>query len=125
MVFRHDVEALMEDPVFDEEQAHLAQTYDKIAAIEHEAQHELKRIIDRALADRDTLADEFSLDRSRDVLVETAAELDSINRIIDAYNLSADVETSIIKNAQMLLKQPYFAKITLQFKSGRTRDVYI
>ena len=114
------------DKTFEAEQEHLSTTYAKLQSIEHDLQDQLSSIFDEVAADKDLIADELSFDFDTDIHVETMAELEAVNRIIDTYNLAADVTTERLHRAQLLLKQPYFAKVTLQFRPGsEPKDIYI
>ena len=114
------------DPVFEEEQQHLSSTFAKLEAIEHELSAALRANLEDALEDKESMLDELALNADSDVHVETMAEYEAMNRIIDAYNLSAEINVEKLHRAQLLLKQPYFAKLQLQFRPGaQPKDVYI
>lgn len=114
------------DEIFEEEQAHLSSTYEKLERIEHELQDQLARIFSEVETDKDVIADELGFDLDEEIRVESAAELEAINRIIDTYNIAADVTTERLRNAQILLKQPYFAKVALRLRPGtEPKQVYI
>lgn len=111
---------------FEQEEQHLADTYAKLEKIDSDLQLELGSLFQQVADDKDLIADEFGLDLSDDIHVETAAEVEAVNRIIDAYNITADVLTDRLHRTQMLLRQPYFAKVTLRFREGaEPKDVYI
>ncbi len=58
--------------------------------------------------------------------METYADFATLNRVIDAYNIAQSVDAEKLANIQMLLKQPYFAKVVLQFKPGEEpKELYI
>lgn len=114
------------DDVFEAEQAHLTKTYDKLECIEAELQDQIAQIFAEVAADKDLIADELGFDFDADIHVESMAELEAVNRIIDAHNIAADVATERLHRTQILLRQPYFAKVTLRFKpNGEPKDVYI
>ncbi len=114
------------DEIFETEQEHLSETYAKLVDIEAKLQEQLSDIFNSVSEDKELILDELGLDSQQDVHVETMAEYEAINRIIDTYNLAADVTAERLHRAQLLLKQPYFAKVSLQFKAGsQPKDVYI
>lgn len=114
------------DKTFEAEQEHLSTTYAKLQSIEHGLQEQLASIFSEVASEKDLITDELNFDFDADIHVETMAELEAVNRIIDTYNIAADVTTERLHRAQLLLKQPYFAKVTLQFKPGsEPKDVYI
>ena len=51
--------------------------------------------------------------------METYADFATVNRVIDAYNLAQTVDAEKLTSIQVLLKQPYFAKVVLQMKPGQ------
>ena len=79
-----------DDPIFEEEQRHLSWAYGKLAEIEHDVRAEIERTLADALADKEDLFDEMTRDFARDIQLETLAELEAMNRIIESYNLTAD-----------------------------------
>ena len=114
------------DEVFVEEQAHLSDTYAKLQRIEHDVRTTLDADLAEALKDKEDMFDEMTRDFSSDVQLETLAELEAMNRIIEGYNLSADINTEKLRRVQLLLRKPYFAKIKLKFPhSSEPKDVYI
>lgn len=114
------------DKTFEAEQEHLSTTYAKLQSIERSLQEQLASIFSEVASEKDLITDELNFDFDADIHVETMAELEAVNRIIDTYNIAADVTTERLHRAQLLLKQPYFAKVTLQFKPGsEPKDIYI
>ena len=116
----------MMDRIFEEEQAHLRETYAKLQRIETEVREKLEADLAEALADKEDLFDEMTRDFSADIQLETLAELEAMNRIIEGYNLSADINEEKLRHAQLLLHSPYFAKVRLQFPHANApKDIYI
>lgn len=115
------------DSVFEEEQRHLKETFAKLQGIERQVAYDLKRTLAEASKDKGEMARDLALDfTSDDMSMETYADLESINRVIDAYSLSSQLSTEKLSKVQLLLHQPYFAKVSLRFKPGEpTRDVYL
>ena len=114
------------DQVFQEEQAHLRETYGKLLQIEEESRSALQARLDEAAGDRGTMMEELTLDLSGEVNTETYVEIEAVHKIIDAYNLAIDMDTERLEKALLLKRQPYFAKVSLRFKPGAApRDVYI
>ncbi len=114
------------DEIFEIEQQHLSATYAKLIDIERQLQQQLERVFSEVTSDREAITNELGLDLDDDIHVETMAQYEAINRIIDTYNLAADVATERLHCTQLLLKQPYFAKVSLQFKEhGDIKDIYI
>ena len=114
------------DPIFVEEQAHLTDTHAKLARIEREVREQLEADLAEALEDKEKLFDEMALNFDADIQLETLAELEAMNRIIEGYNLSADINTEKMRRAQLLLQSPYFAKVRLKFAhADEPKDIYI
>lgn len=72
------------DKTFEAEQTHLSTTYEKLQDIEHDLQGQLSGILS------EVATDELNFDFDADIHVETMAELEAVNRIIDTYNIAAD-----------------------------------
>ena len=87
------------DPVFAEEQAHLSETYAKLQRIEQAVRKQLEADLVEALADKEELFNELTRDFSSDIQLETLAELEAMNRIIESYNLSADINDAKLRRA--------------------------
>ena len=114
------------DPIFEAEQAHLSEAYAKLERIERDVRARLEADLRMALADKESLFDEMSLNKDADIQLETLAELEAVNRIIEGYNLSADINTETLRRAQLLLDCPYFAKLRCKFQhADEPKDIYI
>ncbi len=121
-----------DDPVFDEEQAHLTELYAKLLEIRDATTAELEANQATSVKDLIEMSEEVNVDvldvddPNYDDLAEAAASIEALNSIIDVYNLHHDLNADKLRRALMLLLQPYFAKVTLEMRPGRpARDVYI
>ncbi len=115
------------DPVFLEEQQHLSETYAKLVTIERDTREKLDSLRNEATKDMGDMRDELALDfTSDDMAMETLAEYQSMNSIIESYNRAMAVTVERYQKVRQLLPRPYFAKIQLQFKPGTPpRDIYL
>ena len=114
------------DPIFEEEQAHLTETYQKLEQIEAETKKALSDRLAKAAKDRADMREDLSLDFGNGVNLETYVEYEAMNKIIDDYNMATDLDTERLKKAQTLKRQPYFAKVALQFRPGaEPKELYI
>ncbi|MEE8722800.1 MAG: UvrD-helicase domain-containing protein [Eggerthellaceae bacterium] len=114
------------DPVFVAEQEHLTETYGKLEGIEHAVEEKIRAAHAEAVKDRENMLGDLSLNTARDEQVETLAEYNFVNNIVDTYNRAHDIDAERLRNARLLLRQPYFAKLSLQFRPGApARDIYI
>ena len=114
------------DLVFEQEQNHLSITYAKLKDIEEKVRAQLESDLADALEDKEELFEAMSLNQDADIQLETLAELEAMNRIIEGYNLSADISTEKLRKAQLLLHSPYFAKVRLKFANAdEPKDIYI
>lgn len=114
------------DEVFEQEQQHLSETYAKLLDIEKESAQALKKRLGDATGDRKSMMEELTWDFTGEVNVETYVEIEAVHKIIDAYNLANDMDIQRLDKVHLLKKQPYFAKVSLQFKpNAPVRDVYI
>lgn len=116
----------MADPVFEEEQRHLTETFAKLQEIERDLAAQLEKSLAEALADKENMLDDLAVDFGNGVNLETYVEFEAMHQVIDAYNQTNDLRESELRKAQLLQRRPYFAKVTLQFKpEDPPRDVYI
>ena len=116
----------MGDPVFEEEQRHLSETYAKLQEIERNLAAQLEKGLAEALADKENMLDDLAMDFGNGVNLETYVEFEAMHQVIDAYNRTNDIREIELRKAQLLQHRPYFAKVTLQFKpDAAPRDVYI
>ena len=115
------------DPVFEEEQAHLSSLYQKLLQMRDAISADLESSHAGAAQDLITMSEEVRLDfGGADETMETLAAIETLNSVIDAYNQYHDFSVDKLRRVMLLLMQPYFAKVKLQMRPGRpARDVYI
>ena len=116
-----------DDPVFQQEQAHLTELYAKLLQIRDDITAELGSKEAGARQDLIDMSEEVRLDfGGADETIETLAAIEGLNAVIDAYNQHHDFNVDKLRRVMLLLMQPYFAKVTLEMRPGRPpRDVYI
>lgn len=121
--------SMSSDPIFEQEQAHLSRTYSELLQMRAEADSKLQKIDEDAAADKDAMAEELTLNAtSFDEAFETYASFATANSVIDSYNIAAETTARKLKDIDILLRQPYFAKIKLSYPSesgGESRELYI
>lgn len=124
---RADAPTPSDDPVFREEQLHLSDTYAKLQEIGRELVRKMERTRAAAAADKRSMSEELAPNFATYAdAMETYADFAAMNRVIDAYNLAQDADAERLANVELLLKQPYFAKVALQFKPGqKPKELYI
>ena len=114
------------DAVFQEEQQALSETYAKLEHIAQKTAEALGANTREALGDRKDLFDELKFDLGNGVNLETYAEAEALQRVIDQYNLATDLNSERLAKAQLLMKKPYFAKVVLQLRPGNPpRELYL
>ena len=115
------------DEIFNEEQEHLSAVHERINQIYAHLMKRLKTNEKRAAKDVHDMNEELTLDFEGDVMdQETLMEMKGVSDIIDIYNQQQESIVADINNAQLLLQQPYFAKVKLYFpKLKKEDDVYI
>lgn len=105
------------DPIFAAEQEHLTRIYAKLTELSHACAQKLEASAQLAAQDKESMASELKTNfATDDDILETLADFEAINRIIAGYNLSQTVEAEKLAALEVLLRQPYFAKIDVQFK---------
>ena len=114
------------DAIFQEEQQALTATYGKLANIAKETAASLGADALEALGNRKDLFDELKFDLGNGVNLETYAEAEALQRVVDQYNLSVDLNSERLAKAQLLMKKPYFAKVVLQLRpNAAPRELYL
>lgn len=117
------------DPIFEEEQRHLSQTYAKLQELERTYAQRLEANLKEVQAFKGDMGDELSLDIDRgshDVSMETYAAYDVMNNVVDSFNISIDLDAENLSRVRQLLKKPYFAKVRLKFpRRAEPRDIYL
>jgi len=115
------------DEVFEQEQAHLSEVYAKLEEIREALTADLETDHAGAAQDLIDMSEEIRLNfNSADETMETLAAIETLNSVIDAYNQYHDIKLDELRRAILLLRQPYFAKVTLKMRPDRPpRDVYI
>ena len=116
-----------DDPVFDAEQEHLSLTWGKLKHMHDDIAREIARVESEAAEDKKNMADEVTHNfASIEEAQETYVEYSSANRVIDGYNIEQEALERKFSDVRLLLDQPYFAKISLQFKPGaEPKELYI
>ena len=77
------------DPVFDQEQRHLAGTYAKLQQIGRALVRKMERAQREAAADKKAMAEELAPNFATYAdAMETYADFAAMNRVIDGYNLA-------------------------------------
>ena len=115
------------DPVFQQEQQHLSQTYATLQRVGRGLARQIEQAAREAAADKKSMAEELAPNFATfDDAMETYADFAAMNRVIDGYNLAHDTRVEELNKVELLLKQPYFAKVALQFKPGDApKELYI
>lgn len=115
------------DPVFAQEQAHLSTTYGKLQKIGQDALAAMNAVAAQAAEDKKNMADELAVNFATwDDILETHADIVAMNNIIEAHDMANSVQAERLRAVEVLLREPYFAKIVLQFKPGQPpKELYI
>ncbi|HIW76394.1 MULTISPECIES: HelD family protein [Gordonibacter] len=116
-----------DDPVFHQEQQHLATTYAKLQELGRALVHKMEKTREAAAADKRSMSEELAPNFATYAdAMETYADFAAMNRVIDGYNLAQDADAEALAKIELLLKQPYFAKVALQFKPDQEpKELYI
>lgn len=115
------------DEVFQIEQEHLSETYAKLEEIRDLLEKRLDALAKEAGEDFAAFRNELFLGSADDdQRLEMHIEYEYLNHLMDQYNLTRDVNAERLQRALLLLKRPYFAKISVQFKpDAPPRELYI
>lgn len=122
-----DQDERTDDPILVEERRHLSETYAKLEAMEQALVAKIQKLDDDVAADKEMLADELTVNfASMGEAFETYAEFASANKTIDLYNAAQELNFQNLQKVRLLMHQPYFAKVALQFKPGDApKELYI
>ena len=120
-------EPALTDPVFEAEQAHLTETYGKLQKIGRDAMAAMDAVAAQAAEDKKNMADELAVNFATwDDILETHADIVAMNNIIEAHDMANSVQAERLRAVEVLLREPYFAKIALEFKKGQpAKELYI
>lgn len=115
------------DPIFESEQQHLSQTYAKLVGLERACAGRLEANRKEVQDFKATMDDELNTDfDGDDIAMETFAEYAVMNNVVDSFNIAIDLDSETLSRLRVLLKKPYFAKVTLQFPGKpHPRDIYL
>ena len=115
------------DATFAEEQDHLRAIYAQLCDLRDTLTEEIETSHKGAADDLREMSEEIRPDfGGTDETMETLAAIETLNSVIDTYNQYHDFTVEKLQRVLLLLRQPYFAKVTLEMRPGRPpRDVYI
>lgn len=117
------------DPIFEEEQRHLSETYAKLQELERTFAERLEANLKEVQGFKGDMNDELSLDFDRfnaDVDMETYSAIAVMNNVVDSFNISIDLDAENLARVRQLLRKPYFAKVRLKFPHrAEPRDIYL
>lgn len=115
------------DPVFEQEQQRLTETYATLEAMCGHLVSQMKKTDEEAASAKSSMSEELSPNFATYAdAMETYADFAAMNRVIDSYNLAQDADAEKLAKIRLLLRQPYFAKVVLQFKPDEEpKELYI
>ena len=115
------------DPVFADEQRHLSRVYAALSDMDRDLVAKLERLGAEAALDKRIMSEELAVNFASDgEALETYVEFSGANRVIDAYNIAQGAAAEKLSNVRLLLREPYFAKVSLRFKpDAPAKDLYI
>ncbi len=117
----------MEKEIFNEEQQHLSEIYNKLLEMKNDLESQIKKLDEKATDEKNDIRDNIRFDYADiETTMETLAEIEVWNRYIDTYNVESSSLGSRLNTVNKLLESPYFAKIQVQFDpSEAPEDYYI
>ena len=115
------------DDTFREEQDHLRAIYAQLCDLRDTLTEDIETSHKGAADDLREMSEEIRPDfGGTDETMETLAAIETLNSVIDTYNQYHDFTVEKLQRVLLLLRQPYFAKVTLEMRPGRPpRNVYI
>ena len=117
----------MDQKIFEQEQIHLTQTYEKLQSMREELEKDISDLNEKAVEEKADILTNIRYDTADDeVKTESYGEIETWNRYIDTYNIKSHTMTQKLTNIRMLLESPYFARVQLRFDpSEEPEDYYI
>ncbi len=115
------------DRIFEEEQRHLTDTYEKLLEMEKELSQRAQKMAQKVPEEKQKIREDLTLnfDSGTDSM-ETYIEFEVMNHVIDQYNIEAETIREQLARVRRLLKAPYFARISLKFDGeSEAEDYYI
>lgn len=115
------------DLVFEQEQKHLKETYSKLLKMRSDITRKIEETNKQAAEDKMSMAEDLTTNFATfDDTLETLASYEAVNRVIDSYNMAQGSNVRMLVDIELLLEQPYFAKIVLQYNPDEDpRELYI
>ena len=121
------------DPVFEEEQRHLSETYATLCELERSIAERLEANRSEMQRFKENADDELSTDVDRgddggdySASMETYAAYAAINNVVDSFNISIDMDEENLARTRQLIHKAYFAKVRLKFAHrSEPRDIYL
>ena len=115
----------MNNEIFEKEQSHLSETYDKLLKKKEEILDQIAALNEKAVADKNDMRDNIRFDYADiETTMETLTEIEVWNRYIDTYNVESSSLSKKLDTVNKLLASPYFAKISLQFDPSEEPESY-
>ncbi len=115
------------DPDLAAEQSHLTEVYSTLVRMEGAIELKMEATRKEAAEAKRKMSEEIAGDYTGfDEALETYADVEAANRIIEGYNISQDADADRLSRIRVLLRQPYFAKVVLEYEGiDGARDIYI
>ena len=111
--------------IFENEQAHLTKTYNKLLDIKKKLEEQIAALNEKAVDDKNDIRDNIRFDYADiETTMETLAEIEVWNRYIDTYNVESSSLGKRLETVNKLLESPYFAKIELLFEGESVPESY-
>ena len=113
------------DLIFREEQDHLSALYKRLREMEKSLEEKLDQVRENALEEKKAIREDLTLNFDSDTnAMETYAEFEVMNHVIDNYNIISRVNREKLDQVRVLLKAPYFAKVRLQYDPEEEPEEY-
>lgn len=115
----------MQNDVFQWEQEHLSETWDRLSRMEKDLESRIGSIAEKAAEEKRDIRENLSLNFEGDSdSMETYIEFEVMNHAIDHYNIERDSAIEKLGRIRRLLKAPYFAKIGLRYEADEEPEEY-
>ena len=113
------------ESIFRQEQEHLTGLCRELSRMEQDLEEKIAKVRENALEEKKAIREDLTLNFDSDTnAMETYAEFEVMNHVIDSYNIITSVSREKLNRIRVLLKGPYFAKIRLQYDPDEEPEEY-
>ena len=113
------------ESIFRQEQDHLTKLCARLSRMQEDLERKMADVQKNALEEKKAIREDLTLNFDSDTnAMETYAEFEVMNHVIDSYNIVTRVGREKLERIKALRKGPYFAKIRLRYDPEEEPEEY-